>query len=630
MIRLNTPKGDLQLKDSTRIEWVRVNPLFAEDVKIEVDRSYNFSIPKTPANERILGDAKLASKATLYVDGRLFMSANLHILRISDDDYDVSLSSDIYKLNLDEKITQLNWPNTPVSLGSIAKGDANTGGLSKFNFVFPLIYNLDATAVKAINGEKYLGQEGLFINQELIDSTNVRVDVLSPQYGLRYILNEVVSQISTLHIAGDWLETIDDMIIYNNTVINLDAINFIFEIRKNGAGLDFVIPSRETFDIAVGDVVSAKIYGMNSSGNSTHNDVEYTVHSSDIDADGKVHVVNFLTAFATKIYTPTGGLYALVATSGFYFDFDAENPYFYFSPSNMIPNDIRVKYANISKSGAALYADIKATNHLPNISSGAFIKGLKDFFCLSIVPNYAKDELVFISRKHMLQTSKYVDYTHKLLDSNTADLDPAIDYRFVYKNDSDDILANDPFYRNHANNNAEHVALGYEEKNIECATTNSVNIRPHTAEYPVPKVQKPIRYTIRDFDNLTLLLLKYRGFTESSTKFGEIYTADTDGLNPNQAYNSYLKEWYSLFKNGIKKYNYSIRLTYDDILGLDPEKKWKVRHHMYLWKEIKTPISVRYGLEPSTVQLVKVEYGAECNLGSEEIIDSIEEAEGGE
>jgi hypothetical protein len=102
--------------------------------------------------------------------------------------------------------------------------------------------------------------------------------------------------------------------------------------------------------------------------------------------------------------------------------------------------------------------------------------------------------------------------------------------------------------------------------------------------------------------------------------------SDVD-LAPNEAYAKWWREWYNFIKLGVQTTTFKFRLTAQDILGLNPEYKWKVKHHHYLWSEIKTTISNRHGIEHSEVDLLKVAYGADCNMSSDEIVSELQEEE---
>ena len=100
----------------------------------------------------------------------------------------------------------------------------------------------------------------------------------------------------------------------------------------------------------------------------------------------------------------------------------------------------------------------------------------------------------------------------------------------------------------------------------------------------------------------------------------EIPVATNETLTPNEAYNEWWREWYDFVKGGLNIYKFPMMLTGQDILGLNPEEKWKILHHMYLWKEIRTSITMRHGIGESLVYAAKVEYTDNLELASNETV----------
>lgn len=608
MIRITVGAKDLDLSPNTSIEWVRVNPLFEDEVSLEADRSYNFQIPKTPGNVLQLENVKKVTGVKLYVEGRLFMNCTLHVLGDDTDYYDVSLVSDIFEVNGERLITEVVEDEEITGNMITLKDDAHTDPFTTYPFVFPIIENVHESVFQLKAQQDVFNNGFHHINSELLQYSNNRSDILSPQFRFQDITRQICDLGLGLNWSGSFLRLENDALIYNPVILNDTIFDFKFEWESLPTGtVRGKIPSRDEFEIVPGDNIQINLVSFrnNSAAQQQIRQIDYTVSPNDIASDGKVDVLQFFTNFIAYINANFPPLPNLILNTS------ADIPYMEFSPGLAYPNiylGFDVYYAGIKKGVLGGYNGVSAKNHLPAMTILEYLQSLKDFFCLSLTPKYDSQELVAINRGKLLQTNKYIDVTDKLLYGQKTILRDEKNLRFVFLDDDSDELDGDPFFRTHANNHPEHVADGWEEYSINAGTTNkrTLNIPIGNISLTSPYVKQEISEVEEEAVDFGLKFIRWSGIQNNSG------TASNSGLTPNEVYNTYWKEWYDFIKDGVVLHKYPMLLSADDVLNFDPEKKWKIMHHMYLWKEIRTSITMRNGIGESEVQVAKVQYGNEC------------------
>lgn len=605
MIRIAIGTEDLELSPSTSIEWVRVNQLFEDDVEMRADHSFNFKISCTPNNGRILDQSCKSFAATMFVEGVLWARGKLHILGQVNDGWNVTFVTTVLIEEGKKGLRDLSFDPIDVDVPDrfTFKDNANSLAYPDTNFVFPWINNISQNATDRKLASTQVPAD--FINEPSTNpSSGDRTDLLSPQFFLKYIIKESVAQSTGMEADGKLLDFIDEYLIYNNTALTSNILLDPTFMNVNfGSGFtrsSIFFPS--DLSVNVGDILHVDISAPTSAVSGfTPFLVSYVFQASDFTPLGDI---DFATFFANyEAYILSLGIYA-EAYSDPVFDL-------YFSLNGIVDLSDPNKRWRIELMSNE---DLITVNHLPDMTIPDFWKALKDFFALSIVPDYRDNKMYFIPRKCLLQTSKYKDYTDKCLENSDRDCGDPVPLRFVYQNDTTDECTKDSsVYRSHANNHPEHNEDGYGEYSIGAATTDSTLVVVGSTATPanidtrnMPKVNQPMQdYESIGSDEFSLRFLKWEGIVSD---IADVPQATTDGLSPNEAYTEWWAEWYQLIKSGASVVKFPMMLNSTDIRELDPRLKWKIGHHNYLWKEIRTTISMRHGIETSMVSVVKVQY----------------------
>lgn len=639
MIRIEVGREVLDLFSDTKMEWIRVNPLFVEEVDFAADFTYNFTIPRSRQNTRILRGKAVFSGSRIYVNGQLFARCVLHKLRSDDDTIEISCVADMGQAK-ETMIQEMDLPEWEFSWDLV--DDANAG---KMPFVFPWVRTEDEENEALLNFQSLTATEPYCINQQMGPRNLITrgYDVLCPFFRLKFTIDSLITALNNFRTIHNNSIDFDDCI-FNNNLILQEGGNVFFIHTRSLSGynrtrglVEIKFPKlvnnfdpdepekpffyQRDFRVNIDDVISFPIaFGL--APNFGYYDIEYTVVAADINANGSLNQVNFANNLRAQIMTYNVNLQVainynndiyLVLTILDCYDITSA----YRSPFYIVGKDYNYTYKNIS-----------LKNHLPNRSAFEILNVFRKYYNLVFTPDYMSSTVYVMSKNTLLNSSDYKDYTDKLLEYGHTLNEPEVKIDFLYPREEKDALSktikivynqNGDFSDITELNVEANVPLTELRSQSDGVTNQNVNILKTHLKF------EPIEINKQDF-----LIQFCRFIGEVSLNNAEkIISAETLELSPENMFRKEWFSWYTSFATGREIRVVPMQLNANDIQGLNPELKWMINQEMFLWKEIRTPITMQHGIEPSEVKLVKVNYSVGCETGILQI-EEIENEEEGE
>lgn len=619
MIRLVTDRGDLDLSADTRIEWIVTNPFFEVDDEFVPQLSLPFLLPLTANNQRLMGyaedlqvcDYDLSIGVNMLVDGILFFRGRLNLLMPRNDGYQCSLGYDRAVIDTRRSIRDFNYGGARSGAGTAAnRTAANNLFWPNTDFVWPHVWN-----VKETGNEEYGGWPILLNNFSAGAYTS---EIAVPMPFLIYVMRQIFLEMGGIDVRGIFWESEDikKKIIYNPVVANTmtgESIRIYASYdsnyhKNNAAGRNFIVGIHEAsaMNIQAGATI-VQVFEEYPAGAwapmNTHT-LTYTVVAGDV-GNSQQLLQNMWTAMSALVpgWVLVGQDWA-----------DPDEPYFvvqegrWFNAlsSGVVSDKSFMEYHPF---GAFTYNNVLVAKHLPDVSVRDFVNAVKDGFNVTLFYNSVPNTLTFTPRKTQLNTQEYKDYTEKMLLDYEKEVVRTEVTKFVFENDTTDARAdaeadwcakNSPGWDNP---NAKEYRIGWGHVKRFANLKNGYLSYLGTGDMAMVN-QKLSKYSDEDVPDFSLRLMHWNGMVPDSLS-NNYPKGDDYFLTPDQIYTLWFKEWYEATILGREMTKFRLMLTLRDIIDFDPRLKWKMRHNMYVWKEIRMPITMR-GVEPSTVIAMRI------------------------
>ena len=621
MIKIETPEGYFDLSPNTQFTYVIENAFFEEDEDFSAPLSLPFTLPNTQKNARLLGYADNLQVSfypttvpiIIYIEGALFFRGQLNVWRPGNKGYQVSVGFNKKEIDTSKSIREFEYGGVRTGVTDKIIRDADLYKVyPDIDYNWPQFWNVspelnDRFAGSRLEINYWGGTANAFDNKE----------IAIPMPYLRYVLEQLFSELNGIKIEGSWLESIKQYIIYNPIVVNTMEdyklkLYFLTDPSRlqydtQALEMEIGIDDADTFfNVAVGDYIPIpNIYKATYSSGAwsfSPSPFTYTVTPPDVGNPG---------ILLDNIFTYMDSLYGPITQTERDYS-SASNKRMVIKHWSTLNNRGRTVQANkvfatYKTFGNLTYNDIEIANHLPDISVSDFINALKDGFNLSMNFNPALNKLTITPRKDLLLNNEVKNYTAKTLKDYEKEVNLTKNYRFVWVNDeADEETADRLNFRWHANNHPESAYIGTEELPLALATTkNELQDNTGGGQIEMPKVsQKMGAYGDDDLVAFTFRLLKWQGVTPDNFG-GMLPLANDEDLTPNAMFNLWFKDWYRVTKLGRDYVNFRMNLSLQDILHFEPQKKWRVMHNNYIWKKIEIPITMK-GLQVANVQLMRI------------------------
>lgn len=630
MIRLVTDRGDLDLRPDTRIEWIMTNPFFEEDEAFVPQLSLPFNLPLTANNQRLMGyaedlqvcDYDLSIGVSMLVGGVLFFRGRLNLLLPGSSGYQCSLGYDRAVIDTKRSIRDFNYGGARSGAGSAAnRTAANNLFWPDTDFVWPHVWN-----VKEEGNEEYNGWPLLINNYGTGNYADMEIAV--PMPFLAYVMREIFKEMGGIDVRGSFWESEDikKKLIYNPVVANTagtEKVKLYMEYDSNyhkhkivNRSMKVGIEDATLMVLAAGATITYELleYTAGQYIPLIYRTSTYTVVLADVGNSSQ-----FLQNLWANIQAIAGTAFSLTGQNWA----DPDEPFFVFEEAkhySSLTEDVEIngelvrRYMNYVPSGTYSYNDVLIGKHLPDESVVDFTNGIKDGFNLTLFYNSVANTLTFTPRQTQLNTVRYEDYTDKLLVEYEKEVVRTDVLKFVFENDTTDgrrdadadwCAKNSPSWDSP---NAKEFRIPWGHVKRFSGLNNGNIIGPVGVGDMAMVNQKLWKYSDTDVPDFSLRLMHWNGMVPDSLS-NDYPKGDDYFLTPDQIYTLWFKEWYEATIMGREMNKFKIMLGLRDIIDFDPELKWKIRHNSYVWKEVRTPITMK-GMEPSTVIAMRIRANA--------------------
>lgn len=627
MISIKTKNNEFfDLYPDTKIQWVRQNPFFREEVDFDAEVSMPFDLPWTPNNSRLLEFAEqLQTNSYLYqVDATVEFNGNeyykgiLTVLKGSRKSFTIAITHNLKQLNLDKLLTELPF-ETPFSGAVPDKTDLNTTTdefYPSVKFQFPEVANFNPDYVRDFAQVKSNAFH-YFNLYEPATGTFQDNTIPVPMVFWEYILDLIQDALSLSNITGMWRLKCrsENYLLYNqvhiadaNPTLKITSFGGDPIFQSNGVGSDIKLYFRgigysiktDVFNVPVNTVIDLTIEIYDVNGPVTTISISHTVVSGDLVNDE----VSLLQALETDILAANGNF----SSSGV--QRSTANGYgslhLTWNVSGQYVSEEDSVVAVTFPAGQFNYHPIDLSKHVPNISIRDAFSIVQDWFCLAFDYNIRRNELVITERKDLLSTEEK-DYTSKLNGDLIAEINDAVQYDITWENDESDLKVEnigDKTIKSYTDANG----LGVTEVNIKSGTTHEENLVNSSGGGTGDLIS--VNQQVGDYDaNLvepTFRLIKYLGYIPNSLGGSWPYPAATnDSLKPQECYEQYWEPWINFIKSSRKDFEAQFFLDYNDLISFDSRLRWRVQSNVLIWREIRTTMTM-IGIEPSTVKLKKI------------------------
>jgi len=627
MISIKTQNNEyFDLYPDTKIQWVRQNPFFREEVDFDAEVSMPFDLPWTPNNSRLLQFAEQLQtnsylyqvNATVEFKGNEYYKGILTVLRGSRKSYTIAITHNLKQLNLDKLLTELPF-ETPFS-GSIPDASDLNTTTDKFypevKFQFPEVANFNPDYVRDFAQVKS-STFHYFNLYEPATGTFQDNTIPVPMVFWEYILDLIQEALGLSNITGLWRLKCksENYLLYNQVHIadanpTLKIISFggdpIF--KSNGVGSDITLYFRgigysiktDVFNVPINTVIDLTIEIYDVNGPVTSISISHTVVSGDLVNDE----VSLLQALETDILAANANF----SSSGV--QRSTANGY----GSLHLTWNVTGQYVSEEDSfvsvtfpaGQFNYHPIELKKHIPSISIRDAFSIVQDWFCLAFEYDIRRNELIITERKDLLSTEEK-DYTSKLSGDMIAEINDAVQYDLTWENDEGDLKVEslgEKTIKSYTDANG----LDVTEVNIKSGTTFEENLVNSSGGGTGNLIS--VNHAPGDYDGNPVepvfRLIKYIGYIPNSLGGSWPYPAATnDTLKPQECYEQYWEPWINFVKSSRKDFEAQFFMDYNDLISFDSRLRWRVESNVLIWREIRTTMTM-VGIEPSTVKLKKI------------------------
>lgn len=619
MIEIKIGEDVLDLNENTRILWRQRNPFFSEDAEYEVDNSLPFDLPYTDKNKRVLGQPertsskKSARTFSCFVKlGNTIIYGQLNVFDFGGT-YKVSITYDSAKIDMDQKLRELEEVET-FSHDKTEWNDYITKTSPEIPYAVPMLINKNEEIVeeyKGVNGKMAInftnGADEEFNNEE----------VVVPYFTLYYLLTKFLPD-NGYSFKGNFLQSdvLHSTLIYNNNHLTEAPPDYSFymEIEVGGipppgagsGGLLVTLINTADYLSESGSVITFKIYRHTTAAGNALSGTETISHT--ITGSEATDPDLLMTGLKATINANINFTFILEKTGSYNYMYFVPSGSFYFSLTSELRRGEETSEPDYDLAQTTYsYEDVVITNHLPDMTVGEMVRGVKSFFNLAGGLD-VKDNKISLNFRKDLVNSNYMDMTERVSEEPILDIDAVPNYFLLFTRDSDDLENIENIA--HANNYPEHTA-----KPISNIEIDAIDI-PEKEEvyspmwdvsyegtYNIPVVNQSMGRVGDVLNSCSLRFLKYIG--ELTNSNGDAYfTANNDGLTPNEVYANYYEAWYSRMKADDRDFTYMMKLPESFVMQFNKRTKWLIEQNGFIWKEIITPFNMK-SIENSKVILMK-------------------------
>jgi hypothetical protein len=644
MIEIKTLSGEsFDLYPDTSITFERINPFFLEEAILISARSYNFSLPLTPKNERLLRNfsnpnSYLRDKPVVDVDvffvGNLFMLAQMNVYQSPDDSVSVVLTRRYSQFRTEKLLRELEFEN----FSSVPGDNESLGtyfGLAypDVPFALPQWYNDDDNRPSIDPIDNNSGSRLKPVNwRNGAQEQYTNKDLLSPMFFLEWVIKESVLQTGNLIATGSFFEMpwIKDKLIFNTTLTNIgeeknklaiglrhnygprgfsvflmhieDLNNTAQNSRQRGAFANNLL---DWYDFTEGTEIYLRIFEMDSSGTFQLNVTFLNYTTTLADTLSPETLANNLAAFISLTlancvvfgphFNDMKSISFSVRPTGPN-KFDAQGAV-EFPAGSFLPNKARINFADFF-----LYSEIKPQNHLPNLTVGAFLNEIAKGCNLAIYLDDKGEKLRFEHKPEILK-SESIDVTPYLIKNYDKEMKDEMNLYLSYKRDSSDVIATETEQIEEANNYLEHKKEPLTETTANFST---LVIREHanrrlafflSGQDPYVNVESAfVRMKFGDYENpetFGFRLVKYVAPVLDQGLTGHfVLPCSNEELTPNEMYDIFFKDWYQIVKYSSRWFWFRFAFPVNFFLQFDPAKTWYILNNKYVWHTFKTTLKM--------------------------------------
>jgi hypothetical protein len=597
----------LVLGDDIRVQLVRQNNFWREDVAFSFEFSEPFDIPYCQINAQLLGNPedinarrRTTRNITMRVKKQRRLSGVLVVLDASRDGYTIALvrkSTDDLSKKLSEVVSLTYSAPTPETdmPNQVAAGTTN-------DFNWPQIADTSETQMQKfpINVIWYW----TYINYYHGTAENFDTDTpLAPQFFLKTVVNEVAKYYGW-KIFSPWLRTakIKNKMLFNtNSILVPQAYDRYFKIAAipslyGQLYLSVVTPydgsTYTDYRPYIGDQITLVINRFNTNtfvliGTTT---VNYTIVSGDI-GNLNVFFTNLLTAIVavdanyaqshTNFLTNNPGIMLKYVVGG------VEQILY---PTTTLGTATEEDTYQAITPASTNYSieDILMANHMPDITVAEFFTGLKDMFNLAVFPDNRTGQVYIVPKKELLSARSFDATKYILANPVTSEIELP-KYKIKYEIDEFEVYEmSDLSYYDEVTLLAAYLdPTNSTEINVACG-------RPFAPEYGFPNgnagqgAMPVTEFEIGFYESLVsnpFRLITWKGLQHDSLAT-DYPKADMEDLNPDELFNDWWLDWINYVTSDPRRIRAKLRIPIEVLNTISPLMRWRIRGIEHIWIEL--------------------------------------------
>lgn len=619
MISIKTKNNEFfDLYPDTKIQWVRQNPFFREEVDFDAEVSMPFDLPYTARNSALLQFAEQLQtnsylsqvNATVEFQGNEYYKGTLTVLKGSKKGFTIAITHNLKQLDLDTLLSDLPF-EVPFG-GAVPDASDLNSTTDKFypevKFQLPEVINYNEDYVKGFAQVK-TNKFHYFNLYEPGTGTFQDNTIPVPMVFWEYVLDLIQDKLGLSNITGLWRLKCrtENFLLYNQVHIADDNVFLKLYSQPVGTSVGrgnirydkiLYVIENANLNVPVGTIIDLNIKIYDNSGIIFTYAISHTIVSADL-LGGSVTILQALET-------------AILAASGNFVSNDVQ----WNSSASLLQIEYNVagQYIDESQSeiiisfpaGQFTYFPIDLKKHVPKISIRDAFSIVKDWFCLAFDYNIRRNELVITHRKDLLSTEEK-DYTAKLNGELIATVNEAQQYSLTWENDDADIRVpelGDKTIKSYTDAN------GLEVKEVSIPSGTTFEETEINSSSSGTGLLLSVNQPVGDYDDNPVdpafRLVKYLGYIPNSLGGSWPYPAATnEDITPQESFDQYWAPWINFIKSSRKDFEGEFYLDYADLIDFDSRLRWRIESNVLIWREIRTTMTM-VGIEPSTVKLKKI------------------------
>ena len=611
----------------TKIQWVRQNPFFREEVDFDSEVSLPFDLPYTINNSALLRFPEMLQtntflyqvNATVEFAGNEYFKGILTVLKGGRKGFTIAITHNIQQLDLDTLLSELPF-ESPFSGAVPDAADLNstTGKVyPEVKFQFPEVINYNEEYVKQFAQIKSNLFHYFNLYEPATDTFQLNT-IPVPMLFWEYLLDLIEAKLNLDKITGLWRLKCrtENYLLYNqvhiadaNPVLKMksypDGFITLFRLgstrgTRTNSNILYEIDRNDGFNVPIGTVIDIVIRIADVTGIVGTHTISHTVIAADILNDD----LSLFQALEADILAASGSFISNGVQNNTYFSRSSMSIGWSTVGEYVKEDDCELTIS--FPSGQYNYHPIELSRHVPQISIRDAFSIVKDWFCLAFDYDVRRNQLIITQRKDLL-ISEQKDYTSKLNGELIANISKPIQYRITWENDNTDesYLLIGP---NEIKSSADDSGMEVIEVGIPAGTVFTET--EENSSGGGTGLMLSVNQPIGDYDDNEVSpvfrLVRYLGYINNSLGSGWAYPAASNtGLKPQESYNDNWADWLAFIQSSRKDFEGEFNLSYEDLANFDTRLRWRIESNVLIWREIRTVMTMT-GLEPSVVKLKKI------------------------